>query len=344
MAPTVQTRKDEHKEETVTYDVNLPYKPADGVAHKRTDFPEYLPSWDDQTFHEDPAAFEYLDPATRAAADMPNLFSSDIVTTDITPRLGTIVEGINLKGLSDAAKDELALLITKRKVVVLRDQSDFLAAGPKYQQDLMAYFGVPNVQPVTGSVKGYPGFHIIHRDNNQDEIEAHLRHKMTSTLWHQDVSYERQPPGYIMLGILACPDVGGDTVFADTTEAYRMMIEHVRSVEGIVRRNPVESIHPIVRVHPVTGEKSIWVNAEFVTGIAGFKKTESDLLLKFLVEHVVMGHDFQARVMWEKDSVVLFDGRNTLHTATVDYDSRIQARHIFRLASMTEKPIAVKQD
>ena len=52
-------------------------------------------------------------------------------------------------------------------------------------------------------------------------MASFFKHKLTSTLWHQDVSYERQPPGYIMLGILACPDVGGDTVFADTTEAYK---------------------------------------------------------------------------------------------------------------------------
>lgn len=78
------------------------------------------------------------------------------------------------------------------------------------------------------------------------------------------------------------------------------------------RRNPVESIHPLIRVHPVTGEKSISVNQEFATGILGFKETESDLLLKFLVDHVIKGHDFQARVSWEKYSVVVFDGRDTL--------------------------------
>jgi sulfonate dioxygenase len=209
-------------EDGPSYDVNLPYKAADsGAARNRTEFPEYLPSWDDKAFHDDPPAFEYQDPALRAIADMPNLLHLGTRTKDITPKMGTIVTGVNLKGLSDAAKDEIALLVTKRKIVVFREQLDFLQAGPGHQQKLMEYYGVPNIQPVTGAVKGHPGFHIIHRDNNQDQVEAHLRHKMTSTLWHQDVSYERQPPGYIMLGILACPDVGGDTVFADTTEAYR---------------------------------------------------------------------------------------------------------------------------
>lgn len=56
----------------------------------------------------------------------------------------------------------------------------------------MAYFGRPHVQPVMGSVKGYPGFQIIHRDKSQDEVEAHLGHKMNSSLW-QDVGFERQP-------------------------------------------------------------------------------------------------------------------------------------------------------
>lgn len=223
MPTQTQTQTQQSKEDDfVTYDVNLPYKPANNVAaHSRTDFPEYLPSWDDKSLHDDPPPFDYRDPACRAAADFPNLIYPGAETHDITPKMGTIVTGVNLENLSTEAKDELALLISKRKIVVLRDQLEFLQAGPGHQQEFMEHYGVPNIQPVTGSVKGHPGFHIIHRDNNQDEVESHLRHNMTSTLWHQDVSYERQPPGYIMLGILACPDVGGDTVFADTTEAYR---------------------------------------------------------------------------------------------------------------------------
>ena len=90
------------------------------------------------------------------------------------------------------------------------------------------------------------------------------------------------------------------------------MISHVKSVGGFVRRDPIESVHPVVRVHPVTGEKSLWVNGEFSTGLVGFKEAESEWLIKKLVDHVIMGHDFQARVSWERGSVVMFDGRNTL--------------------------------
>ena len=213
-----------HDEGIVSYDINLPYKPQSASeleqARLRTEYPDYLPQFDDIWFDKLPE-FEYHDPALRADKKKPNLLTSGVTFRHITPKMGTVLFGVKLKELSDAGKDELALLISERKVVAFREQKEFLQAGPQFQQDFMTYFGKPNYQPVTGSVKGFPGFHIIHRDGNQAEIKKFFQHKMTSALWHQDVSYELQPPGYIMLGILACPDVGGDTVFADTAEAYK---------------------------------------------------------------------------------------------------------------------------
>lgn len=72
----------------------------------------------------------------------------------------------------------------------------------------------------------------------------------------------------------------------------KKMIDHMKGVGGFVRRISIDSIHPLVRVHPATGEKSIWMNMEFATGIQGFKQTESGLLLNFLIDHIVKGHDF----------------------------------------------------
>lgn len=207
-------------EQPLVYSANIVYLPVNDRASKnRTEFPQYLPFWD-EAFHDDPAEFEYHDPALRAAKDMPNLLQAGVKVRDITPRMGTVITGLNLTGLSDATKDELALFIAQRKVVVLRDQLAFLQAGPNHQQDFMTYFGKLNIQPASGSVKGNPAFHISYQDDKEN-IHAYLRRKTTTTGWHQDVSYERQPPGYVMLGTLACPDVGGDTIFADTSEAYR---------------------------------------------------------------------------------------------------------------------------
>jgi sulfonate dioxygenase len=97
---------------------------------------------------------------------------------------------------------------------------DIIDDGPEKQQKFMEYFGKKHYQPVSGTVKGHPGFHIIHRNGNKAELANFFKEKATSTLWHQDVSYEKQPPGYVMLGLLQGPAVGGDTVFASTDEAY----------------------------------------------------------------------------------------------------------------------------
>ena len=133
--------------------------------------------------------FRHHDPALRANKSMPNLFQPGVVARHITPKMGTILTGVKLQELSNAAKDELALLIVERKIVALREQSEFLHAGPQPQEDFMSYFGKLSYQPVSGCVKGHPAFHIIHRDRDEEEIKKFFQKKTTSSLWHHDVSY-----------------------------------------------------------------------------------------------------------------------------------------------------------
>lgn len=208
------------EEKPISYDINIPYVTVSGesVAHAR--YPQYLPTWDKIWFDPLPP-FEYHDPALRVKdKSKPNLLGPGTKVNHIQPYIGSVVEGVQLSQLSDAAKDELALLVSERKVVAFPDQ-DLIDAGPEAQSSFMRYFGKPNYQPISGTVRGYPGFHIIHRDGNIDEISRFLEQRTTTTLWHQDVSYEIQPPSYVMLGLLEGPDVGGDTVFAATDVAYK---------------------------------------------------------------------------------------------------------------------------
>jgi sulfonate dioxygenase len=350
MAPsrTDEPQDSEHAEPKTTYDINVPFgkekKNSDAYElriRERTEFPEYLPVWEEGIWHPDFPEFEFHDPALRAEKKMPHIFIPGVTAKAVTPRMGTILTGLKLETLCQEGKDELALLICERKFVVLREQSDFLHAGPQFQVDFMSYFGKLSNQPITGAIKGFPQFHVIHRDSNEEEIANFFKHKMSTCIWHHDVSYERQPPGYIMLGILACPDVGGDTIVADTVEAYKRLspafqgminkvkavhtseklIGYARAIKGTVRSNPIDSIHPVVRVHPVTGERAIFINKEFPREIIGLKDQEAEVIMKFLMDHMAMGHDFQARVHWEKHSVVMFDGRQTirkLHTDELD--------------------------
>ncbi|KAJ5466662.1 Alpha-ketoglutarate-dependent sulfonate dioxygenase [Penicillium diatomitis] len=353
-----------HKPEIpISYDINIPYVDVDKLSKIKTPYPQYLPSWD-PVWYDPLPPFDYSDPALRVKdQSMRNLLTPNVTVNHIQPSIGSVVTGVQLNRLSDAAKDELALLISQRKVVAFPDQ-DLIDDGPAAQESFMRYFGKPNYQPVSGTVRGHPGFHVIHRDGNREEIARFLEQRTTTTLWHQDVSYEIQPPGYVMLGLLQGPEVGGDTVFSATDMAYKRlsptlrsfldtlkcvhtsskMIAHTRLTGGLVRKDPVDTVHPLVRVHPVTGEKCLFVNAEFITKIQGMKEPEFKWMIDFLMNHVVTGHDFQARVRWQPRTVVMFDNRSTTHSAIVDYlddEYGAKARHIFRLCALGEKPIPV---
>ena len=300
-------------EPKTSYDINIPYKKISEeekqIIAGRTEFPDYLPVWDKGLWFEDFPTFDFHDPALRADKSKPHLFTSGVAAKAVTPKMGTILTGVRLETLSTQAKDELALLISERKFVVFREQGDFLHSGPQFQKDFMSHFGKLSRQPVSGAVKGHPEFHVIHRDGNEDEVAQFFKQKMTATLWHHDVSYERQPPGYVMLGILACPDVGGDTVVADMAEAYKRlsptfqsmleqlsarhtsakMIAHTKAMKGTVRAAPISSTHPIVRIHPVTGEKALFYNAEFPEEVLGLKDQEAECIMKFVMDFVRMG-------------------------------------------------------
>ena len=199
--------------------------------------------------------------------------------------------------------------------------------------------------------------------------------------WHSDVTYEKQPPGTTFLYLLDGPIAGGDTLFANQAEAYRRLspefqkrlhglkashsgklpsildalftkLIHVAGVEqadnsrnrgGIVRRDPVTHIHPLIRTHPVTGEKAIFVNPQFTRRIIGYKKEESDFLLKFLYDHIAKGQDFQARVKWAPGTVVVWDNRVTAHSALLDWDDGAR-RHLARITPQAEAPFETPFD
>lgn len=153
---------------------------------------------------------------------------------------------------------------------------------------------------------------------------------------------------------------GGDTLFISQVQAYKRLspqfqeflegLEAVhsgyeqaadaRAAGGHVRREPVSNVHPIVRVHPVTGEKALFVNEQFTRYIVGFKKEESDAVLKFLYDHIAKSADVQVRVKWEKGTVVVWDNRITAHSALHDFEAT-ERRHAVRITPRGENPIGV---
>ncbi|EJD55638.1 TauD-domain-containing protein [Auricularia subglabra TFB-10046 SS5] len=306
--------------------------------------------------------FTHADPGSRALAlENPRAFLSNATrVADITPHLGTEIDGVSLRTLDGAGRDQLALLVAQRGLVVFRNQQDFIDGGAEWYREWGSYFGRLHVHPTSGHPDDIPELHLVYRDANST-FNFEQSERITSTLWHSDVSYELQPPGLTTFFLLSQPVTGGDTLFLSQVAALKRLspqfvafLKTLKAIHsgveqanysrsgkrgGVVRREPVEHVHPVVRRHPVTGEEALYVNKQFTRRIVGLKIEESDAILNFLYNHIASAGDAQARVRWEPNSVVLWDNRVTAHSAQVDYGESKERRHGARITPQAERPI-----
>ncbi|KAI6819652.1 TauD-domain-containing protein [Hortaea werneckii] len=335
---------------TTNYDGEL----KGSEKHPPAACPHYLPYWDNVTYPPlEP--FEAIEHGKDADPTFPNLLAGAHVS-DLTANIGAEVQGVQISQLNSAGKDELALFVAKKKVVAFRSQD--LADLPIQQAlDFAEYYGPSHIHQASGAPKGFPKVHLIHRSADDTTARDFFQERTNSITWHSDVSFEMQPPGTTFLYLLDGPTAGGDTLFGNMVEAYnRLSPEFQKRLHGlkaihsgheqaadarargsVVRREPVANVHPLVRTHPATGEKALYVNPQFTRRIVGLKKEESDYLLKFLYDHIALCADLQARVKWEKGSVICWDNRVTAHTAILDWQDG-QRRHLARLTPQAERP------
>jgi len=301
----------------------------------------YLPYWDDIKY---PAyePFSAYDHAKDADPSFSNLVKDGVEVRQLTANIGAEVSGVQLSKLDRTGQDELALFVAQNKVVAFRNQ-DFADLPIQDALEFAEYYGPSHIHQTSGAPKGFAKYFFEARTN--------------SVTWHSDVTFELQPPGTTFLYLLEGPPAGGDTLFANMAVAYQRLspgfrkrlhgLEAVHSGHeqvqaslargSIARREPISTIHPIVRTHPVTGEKALFVNAQFTKRIVGYKKEESDFLLKFLFDHVALSADLHVRVKWEPRTVVVYDNRNTCHSAILDWQDG-QRRHLARLTPRAERP------
>ncbi|KAI0757332.1 hypothetical protein C8Q80DRAFT_1215989 [Daedaleopsis nitida] len=312
-------------------------------------------------------AFEHVDPGHRALSHPnPRAFLDNATSIiEITPRLGTEVRGVNLAALDSDGRDQLALQVARRGLMVFRDQNDFLGSNVEFYREWGRHFGRLHIHPTSGHPDGVPELHLVYRDSNAT-YNFERDDRIRSTAWHSDVSYELQPPGLTTFFLLSQPRSGGDTVFTSQVSTLKRLspefvaflktlkathsgfeqAEFSRSGRrgGVVRREPVENVHPVVRRHPVTGEEALYVNRQFTRRIVGLKYEESEAILNFLYDHIDKSADNQARVRWEPNTVVLWDNRITAHSAIVDFDGTGERRHGARITPQAERPIPANPD
>ncbi|KAJ3456497.1 hypothetical protein MRS44_016520 [Fusarium solani] len=317
-----------------------------------------LPYWGNEKGQKMPPLelFEHYEHGKDADPKFGSLLKEGVKISDITKSIGAEVTGIQLSQLDNKAKDELALLVAQKKVVVFHDQ-DFNTIPIQQAVDFASYFGKLHVHPVSGAVPGFPQLHMVHRGLDDVGHDKFLETRTTSVSWHSDVSYELQPPGTTFLFAIDVPEAGGDTLFVNQVKAFerlspafRQRLEGLKVVHsaheqaqtalkngGQLRRDPITSVHPLVRTHPATGEKALYIQPQFARSIVGYKKEESDALLNFLYHHIAFSQDLQCRVKWSPRSVVVWDNRVTAHSGLVDWEGP-RFRYIARLAAQAEVP------
>jgi alpha-ketoglutarate-dependent taurine dioxygenase len=229
----------------------------------------------------------------------------------MTPVIGAEFEGIDLAApLNETRLQEIRSALLDNLVIFFRDQK----MTPEQHKALGLRFGKLHIHPAPlGILEGHPEIVVVKTDENSKRIAGEE--------WHSDVSCDAEPPMASILYIKEVPPVGGDTLFASMYAAYEALSDSTqrflcgltaihdgaRNYEG---RQAVDvsssefprAEHPMVRTHPETGRKALFINPMFTTRIVQLKKGESDTILQMLFCHIE-NPEFHCRFQWKANSI-----------------------------------------
>lgn len=303
----------------------------------------------------------YIERGKNADPEKRSLFSHATQVIDLSKHIGTEIVGLQLKDLTDQQKDELALLVAERVVVFFRDQD----LSPQKQLELGAYWGNVEEHAQQVHVPAYRGITVIWPElaRSKGGIDFNFKNASNNLTanWHTDLTHELQPPGITHLHNDAIPNVGGDTVWASgygaydkLSPAFKQFLDGKKAVyfsahQYIDRDAPlkgrvnIEREHPIIRTHPVTGWKSLFVNRKMTRRIVGLEPEESALILEYLFSIFEKNLDIQVRFNWKPTkpglgTSAIWDNRISEHFAIRDYSLDDEQRHGTRVSSLAEIP------
>jgi taurine dioxygenase len=242
--------------------------------------------------------------------------------------LGAEVHGVDLaRPLDPSTQQALNEAWTQHQVLFFRDQAITVEQHKAFARN----FGELHVHPVLQQMadQGHPEIVVLESDASRPIVAER---------WHSDVTFEKCPPLGSVLRAVAVPAAGGDTLWASMYAAWEALSDAMqRLLSGLsalhdgggfariakddAQRKDLASrqtaVHPVVRTHPVTGRKGLFVNSVFTKQIVGMKPAESEALLRFLYRHVETP-DFSCRFRWRKDSIAMWDNRCTQHRVLAD--------------------------
>ena len=271
---------------------------------------------------------------------------SSLTVTPLSTALGAQISGVDItQPLNIEHRDAIDQALLKHSVLFFRNQP----INPQQQARFAANFGDLHIHPNTPGPEGHPEILPIHADGNSKRANGEN--------WHSDVSCDPEPPLGSILYLHTVPPTGGDTIFASQSAAYDALTPAFQSfldgltathsgdrsyrrtnrLLGIDDRDRVfpQAVHPVVRTHPVTKRKALFVNENFTLHINELSAEESRAVLDFLYAHSTKPA-FQVRFSWQPDSIAFWDNRAVQHIAMWDYFP--QVRSGYRVTIKGDRP------
>ena len=265
--------------------------------------------------------------------------------------LGAEIHGVDLSNpVSDEVFTEIHRAFLDHLVIFFREQQ----LDPNALKEFAARFGPLDVHSILKPIDGHPEVLPIFTEADHRRVYADG--------WHTDVTYQEKPTLGAVLYALDVPDVGGDTLFSNQYLAYQAlspgMREMLDKLTAVHSAGPIyggrqdakilkgagdkaggeRAEHPVIRTHPETGRRSLFLNEHFTVGFKDMTDQESTPLLQYLLRHAIRP-EFTSRFRWQKRSVAMWDNRCTLHCPVADY--RGHRRHMHRVVITGDRPTHV---
>jgi taurine dioxygenase len=244
----------------------------------------------------------------------------------VTPRIGAEVSGVDLSSKGNPETlEEIRRALHENLVLFFRDQPLDHAQHKVFGRA----FGDLMTHPFHEAPEGHPEIMTIRADANTKRVVGEQ--------WHSDLSCDPKPPLGSILRLDVVPECGGDTAWVNMYEAYDTLspgmqamlcqLTAVHSPDGysgtygsqtVHEKRLAQAEHPVIRTHPATGRRALYVNPGFTSHIKGIPAAESEAILAFLFKHIG-SPIFQCRFRWARNSIAFWDNRCTLHQALFDY-------------------------